>query len=66
MAIIIELFLIVILVFFTDILTYAYIRKLDKKEREKLAKRENKRIQELIEKMKPLEDKEKVVDLFDL
>lgn len=67
MVIIVELILIVILVFLTDTLTYAYIRRLDKKEREKIAERENKRIEELIEKLKPLEEnKKEVVDLFDL
>lgn len=50
-ALIFELILIAIIVFLVDLLTYKYIRILDKKERAKLAKRETEYLQNLIKEM---------------
>ncbi len=44
---ILEIILIVILVFMVDLFTYKWIRRLDKKEREKLAKKETEYLKKL-------------------
>ena len=62
MAIIFEIVFIIFAVFLTDLLTYKYIRILDKKEREKLSKKENERIAELIKMCG--NDSEKVVEIL--
>lgn len=46
-TLILEIILIVILVFIVDLFTYKWIRKIDKKEREKLAKKETEYLKKL-------------------
>lgn len=46
-TLILEIILIVMLVFMVDLFTYKWIRKIDKKEREKLAEKETAYLKEL-------------------
>lgn len=62
MAIILEIIIIILLVFLTDLLTYKYIKFLDNRERKKLAQRENARIQELLDKFD--NDQEKIIKVL--
>lgn len=62
MVIIFEIIIVAFVVYITDLLTYKFIRHLDKKEREHLAEIENKRIQELLKLAD--NDTEKVIDLL--
>lgn len=48
---ILEIILIILSCFIVDLFTYAYIRKLDKKEREKLARRETEYLQNMIKEL---------------
>lgn len=50
-----EIVIIIMVVFIVDLITYKYIRRLDKKEREKLAEKETAYLKDLWEKR----DKEK-------
>lgn len=50
-----EIVIIIMVVFIVDLITYKYIRRLDKKEREKLAEKETAYLKDLWEKW----DKEK-------
>lgn len=49
--IILEIILIIFIVFITDLLTYKYVRFLDKKERTKLAEKETQYLKNLIKEM---------------
>lgn len=48
---ILEIFIIILTCFLVDLFTYMFIRKLDKKERAKLAKKETEYLQNLIKEM---------------
>lgn len=68
LTLIFEIIMMIFICFSVDLLTYKYIRYLDKKEREKLAKKESEYIKNLIEEMsteKQSKEKENELNLLD-
>ncbi len=51
LGLILEIILIIVCCFMVDLFTYKYIRYLDKKERDKLAKKESEYLKKLIAEM---------------
>lgn len=56
LKLIFELIMIALVVVLIDIITYSYIRKLDRKQRKKLQEQDEQYIKELIESMKQKEN----------
>lgn len=65
MELILEIIVIIVACFMVDLFTYKYIRYLDKKEREKLAKKETEYLKKLIKEMNEEKKEESEIDLFD-
>lgn len=65
MELILEIIVIIIACFMVDLFTYKYIRHLDKKERNKLAKKETEYLKQLMKEMNEEKKEESEIDLFD-
>lgn len=65
MELILEIIIIIMACFMVDLFTYRYIRYLDKKEREKLAKKETEYLKQLMKEMNEEKKEESEIDLFD-
>lgn len=65
MELILEIIVIIMACFMVDLFTYKYIRYLDKKEREKLAKKETEYLKQLMKEMNEEKKEESEIDLFD-
>lgn len=65
MELILEIIVIIMACFMVDLFTYKYIRYLDKKEREKLAKKETEYLKQLIKEMNEEKKEESEINLLD-
>lgn len=66
MELILEIIVIIMACFMVDLFTYKYIRYLDKKEREKLAKKETEYLKQLMKEMnEEKKEEESEINLLD-
>lgn len=65
MELILEIIVIIMACFMVDLFTYKYIRYLDKKEREKLAKKETEYLKQLMKEMNEEKKEESEINLLD-
>lgn len=65
MELILEIIVIIMACFMVDLFTYRYIRYLDKKEREKLAKKETEYLKQLMKEMNEDKKEESEINLLD-